>query len=176
MDTTGLIHIYCGEGKGKTTAAMGLATRCSGGGGKVLVFQFLKNDISGERKALGQLPNVTLLEGFKKIKFSKEMNRQEKEEAIQYYKQHLIEIEIKVKEEAFQLLILDEVIAAINLGFLEEREVVKLLNEKPEGLEVVLTGRNPSDKLQELADYISKIEKVKHPFDRGIKARKLIEW
>lgn len=175
MDTTGLIHIYCGDGKGKTTAAMGLAARCSGGGGKVLIFQFLKGNTSGERAALEQLSDITILEGYENIKFSRAMNPQEKEQAVEYYHKKFNEIVEMVQEKTFQLLILDEVIAAVNLGFLEETELITFIKRKPELLEVVLTGRNPSGSLLELADYVSNIEKVKHPFDKGIMARKLIE-
>lgn len=173
---TGLIHIYCGDGKGKTTAAMGLALRCSGGGGKVLIFQFLKPGNSGELKSLALLPQVTLLEGYKKIKFSKYMNEEEKVEATTFYTNRLEEIINKVQEEHYQLLILDEAIGAMNLGYIKEERILEFLKNKPNDLEVVLTGRNPSDKMIEIANYVSEIKKVKHPFEQGIQARKLIEW
>lgn len=172
----GLIHIYCGDGKGKTTCATGLAVRCAGSGGKVLWVQFLKKDTSGERRSLEQLGNITLLPGYENIKFTFTMTEEEKKQAILFYKKQLVEIEELVKKQFFDLLIMDEAVGAINTGMLEEEEVVAFLKEKPEGLEVVLTGREPSDQIVSLADYVTNMQKIKHPFDQGVRARKKIEW
>lgn len=172
----GLIHLYCGDGKGKTTAAMGLALRCSGVGKKVLIFQFLKQDTSGERETLGKLPNITLLEGYAKAKFVKNMTDTEKRETKAYYSQRFMEITDMVKQNAYQMLILDEMMSAVNYGFVEEEKLVTFLKEKPEELEVVMTGRNPSKTICGLADYITEMKKVKHPYDKGIMARKGIEY
>lgn len=172
----GLLHIYCGDGKGKTTCATGLAVRCAGAGGKVLWVQFLKKDTSGERKSLEKLPNITLLPGYENIKFTFSMTEEEKTQAASFYKRQLLEIRELVKKQFYDLLIMDEAIGAINTGMLEEEEVVTFLNEKPKGLEVVLTGREPSDQMVSLADYVTNMQKIKHPFDRGISARKMIEW
>ena len=139
----GLIHIYCGEGKGKTTCAVGLTVRASGYGLKVLFMQFLKTGKSSELKVLSGLEGVDILETTPVTKFSFQMTDEEKEETRR----------ISAKEIA----------------------VIDFLKNKPEHLEVVLTGRYPSDELVELADYVSRIDKVKHPYDRGIKARKGIE-
>lgn len=176
MKDSGLIHIYCGSGKGKTTAAMGLAIRCSGGGGKVIVYQFLKDNTSGERNSLRQISNIKLIEGVEKIKFTFKMNETEKQELKAYYRNAFQEIQKLVNNETFHLLILDEILATISGGFLNENEVIAFLKRKPSHLEVVLTGRNPSETMMELADYISCIEKVKHPYEQGIGARKLIEY
>jgi len=174
----GLVHIYCGDGKGKTTCAAGLAIRCAGAGGKVLWFQFLKKDTSSERKSLAKLGNITLLPGFSRIRFSRLMTDEERKEAADYYSLMMAEI-IRLVNVAdgreYDMLVLDEAAGAINSGMLSETSIIQFLEDKPPGLEVVLTGRNPSGRLLECADYISEIKKIKHPYDKGIKARKKIE-
>lgn len=172
----GLIHIYCGDGKGKTTSAAGLSIRCAGAGGKVLWVQFLKKDTSGERRSLEQLENVILLPGYVNIKFTFSMTEEEKNRAISFYKKQWMEIVGLVNKECFDLLVLDESIGAINTGMLEEEKVIAFLKEKPKGLEVVLTGRDPSPQITSLADYVTNMQKVKHPYERNISARKMIEW
>lgn len=175
MNKTGLIHIYCGDGKGKTTAAMGLALRCAGHGEKVVIAQFLKDGTSGESRLLARLDNVTLLAANPVGKFSKAMNAAEREESEQAMARTFrAAVDFAVREHA-RMLVLDEVCAAITTGMLEEWDVLEFLDDKPEDLEVVLTGRNPTLRMQERADYISEICKRKHPFDRGIRAREGIE-
>jgi len=168
----GLIHIYCGDGKGKTTAVTGLAVRCAGCGGKVLWFQFLKRDTSGERKGLSAIDGIELLPGYDKMKFTFRMTEEEKQEAKSFFEKMFHEIETKVHENEYDLLVMDEVIGAVNAGMIKEEELLQFLKEKPEGLEVALTGRNPSNGLVDCADYVSNIQKVKHPYDRGIGARR----
>lgn len=175
MECKGLIHIYCGDGKGKTTSAVGLAVRCAGGGGRVLFAQFLKNGKSGEINVLKDIENIDVFDTCKCSKFTFQMTTQEKESLSSNYICDFKEIENRVKNTAYDLLVLDEVLYGIDNGILEENTLLEFLNNKPYGLEVVLTGRNPSDLLCEMADYISDINKLKHPFDKGIKARKLIE-
>lgn len=172
----GLIHIYCGEGKGKTTCATGLAVRCAGAGGKVLWVQFLKNDTSGERKSLEQLKEITLVPGYEDVKFTFAMSEEEKQRAIAFYHRQFQEITEQVKEQEYALLVMDEAVGAIHSGMLDEEAVLQFLAGKPESLEVVLTGRDPSDELLALADYVTNMQKIKHPFDKGISARKRIEW
>ncbi|MGM9613671.1 MAG: cob(I)yrinic acid a,c-diamide adenosyltransferase [Butyricicoccus sp.] len=175
MNKTGLIHIYCGDGKGKTTAAMGLALRCAGHGEKVVIAQFLKDGTSGESRLLAKLDNVTLLAANPVGKFSKAMNEAEREESEQAMARTFrAAVDFAVREHA-RMLVLDEVCAAITTGMLEEWDVLEFLDDKPKDLEVVLTGRNPTLRMQERADYISEICKRKHPFDRGIRAREGIE-
>lgn len=172
----GLTHIYCGDGKGKTTCAAGLAVRCAGGGGRVLWFQFLKRDISSERLSLEKIENIKLLSGYDKMKFTFKMTDEEKAAAGCFFETRLSEIRDLVSDKSFDLVILDEVIDAVNLKFVSEQQLVRFIQERPKGLEVVLTGRNPSAQLCGLADYISEIKKVKHPYDRGIQARHKIEY
>ena len=170
------IHIYCGDGKGKTTAAMGLALRAAGSGKKVLVTQFLKDGSSSELKILRELPDIRVITCPRKFGFFWNMTEEQKGEAKSAFEE-LFEkaVQIAAEEDIF-LLVMDELIAAYNHGLLDRERVLAFLKEKPENLEIVLTGRDPAPELVELADYVSEIQKKKHPFDKGLSARKGIEW
>ena len=172
----GLIHIYCGDGKGKTTAAAGLAVRAAGTGRKVLLSRFLKNNHSGELKALERIPEIEILPIEKEFGFIRTRENPIWKEARDYYAGYFALVVSKVTEGSYDLLVMDEINAAVSLGIVEEEEVAEFLKNKPQNLEVVLTGRNPSPVIAELADYISEICKRKHPFDRGIMAREGIEF
>lgn len=171
----GLIHIYTGDGKGKTTAAMGLILRASGRGLKVILGQFLKGRETGELKTLALLPGVEVFRGKPLTKFTFQMNEKEKAEVLQSHNLFIQELAKRCVEEKADLLVLDEVIGAIGTGVLDQQLVIDFLKRKPQRLEVVMTGRNPSPELLELADYVSEVCKRKHPFDRGIPAREGIE-
>lgn len=169
----GLIHIYCGDGKGKTTAAAGLAARAAGDGLRVLFMQFMKNGRTGELASFEALDNITVWQGEKTAKFSWNMDEREKEEAKRVQQENFDEAAARAGE--YDMLVLDEAVGACCGGFLDEKRLCAFLDEKPEGLEVVLTGRNPSEELLSRADYVSEIKKVRHPYDKGIQARKGIE-
>ena len=171
----GLIHLYCGDGKGKTTAAVGLAVRCAGGGGKVLYASFLKDNRSGERAVLDRLENICLLENPDCVKFLRSMTEKEKSEYRSFCCKTFENIKTMINNEHFDLLVLDEIIAAVNNSLIDEDEVIKLTNNRPDGLEIVMTGRNPSERLIELSDYVTEMKKIKHPYDKGIPARFGIE-
>ena len=172
----GLIHIYCGNGKGKTTAAMGLAIRAAGREKKVFITQFLKSGKSGELVSLDKLKeHITFLPGKPVNKFVWNMNDEEK---LEVKKEHTIrfrEIKEIIEKEQYDLLILDELIGTINNGFVELNEVIEFLKSKPETLEVVMTGRNPDEKLIELSNYVTEMKCIKHPFEEGIPSRIGIE-
>ncbi len=170
------IHIYCGDGKGKTTAAVGLSVRAWGCKKKVLITRFLKTDHSGEVAALHGLPGITVTPCERSFGFFTKMTQQQKAEAKVYYSELLQSTLQRAVKEAYDLLVLDEIMAVCNYGLVAERDVLDFLSGRPEGLEVVLTGRNPSDKLMEMADYVSEIKKIKHPYDQGISARQGIEY
>lgn len=175
----GLIHIYCGDGKGKSTAAAGLAVRAAGRGLKVLMVRFLKTDDSGEVPVLQGIPGVTLVPCDKTFGFTFRMTPEEKKEAAAYSRQKFLNACRQAGQEGknqVDLLILDEIMAAVNTGMVSQEDVLRFLEEKPEHLEVVLTGRNPSERMVELADYVSEIRAVKHPFTEGISAREGIEF
>lgn len=181
----GLIHIYEGEGKGKTTAAVGLAVRFAGTGGRVLFAQFLKKNNSGELRILQEIREMKLMLCEKSFGFTFQMSPEEKQEAASYYSGYLHDVlaaaqsmaegEAEGRDRGI-LLILDEILAAYNQNMVERQELLQFLKEKPENLEIVLTGRNPAPELSALADYITAMEKKKHPYDKGISARQGIEW
>lgn len=169
----GCVHIYCGDGKGKTTCAMGLCVRAAGAGKKVLLHQFLKDNSSSERQVIDHLPGVTVVPGAPMDKFTFQMNEQE----LAALKESNDAMFAKLCAMAgdYDMLILDESVYAMDMGLLSEEPVIDFLSHRPEHLEVVLTGRNPSGRLKEQADYISEIGKRKHPFDRGLSSRVGIE-
>lgn len=169
----GLVHLYCGDGKGKTTAAIGLCVRAAGRGLRVLLVQFLKGNPTGELAILDKLEQVTVLRQTEQLGFTFWMNEQQKQHAAQV-QQQLFE-QARRQMQQYDLLILDEVMAAINTGMLSVQQVAELIEHRPPQLELVMTGRNPPQQLVELSDYVSQIEKKKHPFDNGIPARDGIE-
>ncbi len=175
MKNSGLVHLYCGDGKGKTTAAVGLAVRHSGRGGKVVFAQFLKDGTSGECRVLAKL-GVTVLAANPVGKFSFRMTEEEKAEtAAALGRTFDAATGFAVRERA-TLLVLDEICAAVNCGFLPEKTLTEFLESRPDSLEVVLTGRDPSENLQVHADYITEMKKRRHPFDEGVAAREGIEF
>lgn len=167
-----MIHLYCGNGKGKTTAAMGLALRAAGRRERVVIAQFLKGADSGERYALAQLPQVELLPLPEQVKFTFQMDEQERREASQRCRA-LLEVARERAKDCF-LLVLDEACAAVNSGLLPLEELLDCLDNLT--CEIVLTGRDPAPQLLERADYITQMEPLRHPYQRGITARKGIEW
>lgn len=172
----GLIHIYCGDGKGKTTAAMGLGIRAAGRSKKVLLTQFLKSNKTGELNSIEKLSEFFhVVKGVPAKKFVWNMNEEEKLEVKKEHTNRFREVTKKAIEEEYDLLILDEIIATINRDFVMLSEVIDFLKNKPTGLEVVMTGRNPKEELIELADYVSEIKAIKHPYNKGIKSRVGIE-
>lgn len=170
-----MIHIYQGDGKGKTTAALGLSIRFAGNGGRVVFTQFLKRNDSAELKVLEQMEQVCLVRCERSFGFTFQMTEEEKKEAAGYYSNHLKRVLETAEQHPAGLLVLDEIIAAYNHRLIEQELLLSFLRNKPSGLEVVLTGRDPAEELLALADYVTYMEKRKHPYDRGIGARKGIE-
>ncbi len=173
---SGLIHLYCGDGKGKTTCAMGLALRAAGRGMPVVIAQFLKSENSGERDSLRRLEGITLLPLPEQVTFTFCMTPEEKAEEKARSTRRFRDAARLAAEKGTCLLVLDEICAAISTGMLELSEVEEFLDGKPEGVEVVMTGRDPAQSLMDRADYITEMRKRKHPFDRGIPAREGIEY
>ena len=167
----GLLHVYCGDGKGKTTAAMGLALRALGQGRKVVIAQFLKDGSSGELEPLRRL-GAAVYSGSGDTKFVSQMTEEEKRETRR-------ENDRMLEEAAAQdcgLLVLDELCAACRYGLADEALAKKAVLERPAGREVVVTGRGPAQWMLDAADYITEMRCVRHPYERGIKARKGIEY
>lgn len=174
MGDTGRIHVYYGHGKGKTTAAVGQIVRAVGAGMRVLVFQFLKDNFSSERSVLEGVPGIICISGKEKVKFYRQMDETEREELKKYYIEKLNEI-IKVCD-SFDMLLLDEALCAVELGALSEDRLLDFLRRKPESLEIILTGREATENVLEIASYATEMKKRKHPFDVGLKARRGIEF
>lgn len=219
----GCVHLYCGDGKGKTTAAIGLTIRAAGTGKRVVVARFLKTDQSGEVEILKRLPEVTLIPCEKTFGFTWNMTDEVKREAAAYYKsvfeaacreavkrckdaensqneklqntenaseipeESTVDAELKksgsdVPEEKIfcetcdVLLVLDEVCASLSSGLLNLADIVDFLDHRPANLEVVMTGRKPPEELLSRADYVTEMQKIKHPFDAKILARRGIEY
>jgi cob(I)alamin adenosyltransferase len=173
----GLIHIYTGDGKGKTTAALGLSLRAYDGGLAIVLIQFLKGRKTGELNVLAGLgPSYQIHRNQGIVRFVKDMNDAEIRDAESAVRE-LWELAKSLGTGGrCDMLILDEVMAAISTGLLSRDDVVDWLRNKPAGLEVVLTGRDAPPELVELADYVSEIKAVKHPYEKGIAARKGIEF
>lgn len=172
----GYVHIYCGDGKGKTTAAIGLAVRAAGRGKKVVIARFLKTEDSGEVESLRSIPGITVMPCEKTFGFYFQMTEEQKREAALYYRSLLERAWSMAVETHADMMILDEIMASCSCHLVEEKRLLDLLDSRPEHLELIMTGRNPSEALQARADYISEIKKVKHPFDNGVAAREGIEY
>ena len=169
-------HIYYGDGKGKTTAAIGLAVRAAGSKMKVLFVQSLKTEFSGERHILSHTENVTLTFCPLELKFTFDMDDKEKAQAAKIFKGIFDNAVTTALTEKYDMVVLDEVFEAINAHMLSESEVYEFITNAPSSMEIVMTGHNPPQKFMDCADYITEFKKIKHPYDRGITGRIGIEF
>lgn len=172
----GLIHIYTGDGKGKTTAAVGLACRARGHNLKVCYVSFHKDPKRwgcGEHRILKKIGVAVYGFAKKCAYFDKNINaddiRRECLEGVAFIKK-------VYREEKYDLLILDEINISVREGFLKEKEVLDLMEGKPQKMELVLTGRNATNKVIKRADLVSGIKAIKHPYNSGTKGRKGVEY
>ena len=170
------IHIYCGDGKGKTTAALGLGLRMCGSGGRVLLAQFLKSAASSELTALAHVPGFDVLPGPETVKFTFQMNDEEKREAARFWAGFFRRAADTAVSSRYDLLILDELVGALALSMVPQQEALAFLRTRPANLEVALTGRSPSPELLALASYVSEIKAMRHPYESGLAARRGIEF
>lgn len=173
MIERGLVHIYTGDGKGKTTAAVGLAVRCAGAGNRVLLVQFLKGQPTAELEPLKKL-GIDILRSDSVKKFIPYMTEEEKR-ACKEAQQSCLRRAVGSMSE-YDMVVLDEIMAAVSTGMIDCGEVVNLITKRPTHTELVLTGRDVAPELEALADYISEIRAVRHPYEKGITARKGIEY
>ena len=171
-----MIHLYYGDGKGKTTAAAGLALRAAGSGRRVIFSQFLKGRRCGEIERFLQIPQVTVLRGDFREKFTFEMNERELKEEAEKSSDLLEEAFAQADSEKADLLVLDEVVSAAERKMISGERLRILIERHRERFEIVLTGRSPSDWMVEAADYVTKMKKIKHPYDSGAAARPGIEY
>lgn len=169
-----MIHLYYGDGKGKTTAACGLAVRAAGSGMKVLFAQFFKSGKSSEVSVLSSLPCVTVKTPSLYYGRYKTMADEQKKMIGDCYSAFLGEIAADAKN--YDLLVLDEAVSAYGYGLFEDADLVGFLKKEGKAREIVLTGRAPARELIDIADYATEMRKEKHPYDKGIAARKGIEF
>lgn len=167
----GLVHLYWGEGKGKTTAAMGLAVRALGAGRRVTILQFLKSGTSSELAPLAKLGAV-ILSGKADAKFVFQMDEEEKAATRAVQNANLL----AALDAPCDLLVLDEACAACQLDMVDQALLKRAVLERPQGREVVLTGRSPAPWMLEAADYSTEMTCRRHPYDRGVPARKGVEF
>lgn len=174
--TKGLIIINTGDGKGKTTAALGTAMRAAGHGMKVLILQFIKSGNGyGEIKFIEKIPNIEIRsmgEGF--VYHRKNGSDMQKHQAAANNAWEMVKAE--VKSEKWDMIVLDEINYAIKYGLIAVEEVEKLLDTKPEKLNLILTGRDAQESLIDRADTVSEMKVIKHAYQKGIKAKKGIEF
>lgn len=178
MERQGLVIVHTGDGKGKTTAALGLALRAWGSGLRVLILQFIKGGQRyGELEAIKALKDVrNTIEvrqcglGFTRRDESRQT------EHIAAAKEAVREAEREIVSGAWDLIILDEINYAVKFGLLETDDVLRLVKEKPQELHLVLTGRDAAPELIDAADLVTEMKLVKHPFQKGIKAQLGIEF
>lgn len=171
----GLVQIFTGNGKGKTTAALGTIVRAAGHGLKVFAIFFIKGDYAyGEYSTLAKLPNVKVASfGLRQFIYKKSgINPEEKAQA----EAALATAREALTSGSYDLVVLDEINVALYFNLIELEEVLQLIKDKPPHVELILTGRNADKRLIEAADLVTEMVKIKHPFDKGIKARKGIEF
>lgn len=174
----GLILVNTGNGKGKTTAALGVALRAVGNGLRVLILQFIKGGQSyGELKALSQLDNVEIRPMGKGFIFHKQEQTEEKQRAHQEAaKQAWAMLLEEVHFGNWDLIVMDEINYAVKYGLIDVASVVDMLQQKPEDLHVILTGRDAAPEVIELAHTVTEMQVVKHAYQAGIKAERGIEF
>lgn len=169
----GCVHLYCGDGKGKSTAAAGLALRCTGSGNKVLFVQFFKDGSSGEIELLRRV-GITTMHSNTIPGMVFQLSHTEIRTVQRDYT-NLLQQAIDIAH-GYDMLILDEIVSTCGYGIVPEEKLLNFLDNRPKRLEVILTGRNPSEAMKKRADYITEMKKHAHPFDKGQIARKGIEY
>ena len=170
----GLVQVFTGNGKGKTTAALGTIIRAAGHGFKIFIVSFMKGDYAyGEYKTLSSLPDIEISQfGFRKLTDPNNITPEEKEQA----RLAMTAARDAIQSGKYDLVVLDEVNVALGYNLIETEEVIDLIEKKPPEVELILTGRYVDNRIIEMADLVTEMTKVKHPFDKGIKARKGIEY
>ena len=171
-----MLQIYIGDGKGKTTAAVGLSIRCAGSGKRVLFTQLLKDNTSSEINVLKNVTGIEFLANTPIEKFYFLMSEEEKLETQRIMLDSLSNVIEEVIREPYDMLVIDEALTAYQLGLLNKERFLTFLVDKKDEIEIILTGREAPEELIVLADYVSEIKKIKHPYDHKLPARKGIEY
>ncbi len=169
----GYIHVYTGPGKGKTTAALGLGLRAAGAGLKVHMLQFMKGRRYSELDALESIPGFTISQHGRDEFVNKENPEQVDIDLAQQGFAYAKEI---IKKGMYDMVILDEINVAVDFNLIDVHDVLKLVEGKPEKLELVLTGRYAHPEIVKIADYVTEMLEIKHPYSLGVKARKGVDF
>jgi len=169
----GYTHVYTGAGKGKTTAALGLGLRAAGAGFKVCMIQFMKGRRYSELDSVEDMPNFEIIQHGRDEFVSKENPAQIDIDLAQKGLVHAQEI---IEKGKYDLVILDEINVAVDFNLIALEDVVELINEKPEKLELVLTGRSARPDVVKIADLVTEMLEIKHPYQKGVMARKGIDF
>ena len=176
MENEHCFHAYIGDGKGKTTCCVGLALRHAGQNGRVLFTQFLKSNTSGELKPLGTIDNITVFLGKPTPKFVFAMSADELAAEKAAQNEYFDAIDRTAVQEHPTMIICDELFSAVETGLIDAARAQEYIERWLKGAEVVATGRNAPENLLALADYVTQMRKIKHPFDRGLPARRGVEF
>lgn len=176
-DDVGLVIVYTGKGKGKTTAALGMALRAIGHNYKICMIQFIKGswhygEMSSSKKLEPDFELTAVGKGFVGIlddKTPKEIHQKIAKEAIQIAKE-------KILSKKYNVVILDEVNYAVNLGLVDLIDVLDLIKNKPQSVTLVLTGNHAKQEIIDIADLVTEMREIKHPFQRGIRAKKGVDF
>jgi cob(I)alamin adenosyltransferase len=168
----GYVQVYTGNGKGKTTAALGLSLRAAGSGLKVFIAQFVKKGDYSEIKALSRFSDLITVEQFGQARFIK---GKPDPEDIALSQKGLNRIKEIFSAGEFQVIILDEANTAVKLGLLSEKDIESLILAKPPEVELVITGRGATDRIMAMADLVTEMREIKHYYEKGVNARTGIE-
>ncbi len=168
----GYVQVYTGDGKGKTTAALGLALRAAGRGLKVLITQFAKGSDTGELRALKDIPNITL----HRCGTERFITENPAREIIEKTREGFAEVRREILTGQYDMVILDEINIAVHFKMISAEEVLTLIDDKPAHTELILTGRKAAPEIIARADLVTEMRNVKHYYDRAVGARKGIEY
>ena len=176
MSDMGLLHVYTGEGKGKTTAAVGLSVRAAGCGKRIVFAQFMKGAATGELAGMQRSPGIEIIRCEEAFPFYNQMNEEEKKRQSNCHNTILEQVLARVEKGACDMVILDEVTYPCRWVLLDEALLRQLLDTARGQAEVVCTGRDAPQWLLDRADYITEMKSVRHPYDKGVRAREGIEY
>lgn len=174
-DRIGLTHLYTGDGKGKTTAAVGLAIRALGNGKKVIFTQFMKGRETGEVNCLAGIDGIKIIRNDEDLGWYRRGDEEQAKAFTRLHNSTLEQIEDLIATGEWDMVIMDEITYPYNYGIIDKERLQNLILKKPKYLELVLTGRNPDQFFTDHADYITEMKKIRHPYDKGISAREGIE-
>ena len=170
-----MLHIYCGDGKGKTTAAIGLAVRGKGAGMKVRFVQLMKGAHTSELSVLETILGPEIRRCDRDYGFCKGMSEQDKSDITRCHNE-LLKFAFSGDDNKPEMIVLDEFCAAYSHGLMDKALAGRLILENKDNTEIILTGRDPAKIFTDAADYISEIRCVRHPYERGVSARKGVEF